>query len=67
MENDFVVFKASDNKLKFGLVKNTKLGSNEGVVVIRSLKYGKVQESRVHSRTLRLVYRPTDESCPLNT
>ena len=67
MKNDFVVFKASDNKLKFGLIEDTKLGSNEGVVVIRSLKYGKVHESRVHSRILKLVYRPSDEDCPLNT
>ena len=63
---DFVTYKDSANRLRFGIIEKVGLGSNKCVVVMRAVKHGKPVEQETHCRTLRLVYRSSDSDSPVN-
>ena len=63
---DFVTYKDSSSRLRFGIIEKVGLGSNRCVVIMHAVKHGRPVEQEAHSRTLRLVYRSTDCDSPVN-
>ena len=57
---DFVVYKDGRGKTHFGVVDEIKTGSQDNVVSLRVIKYGKITHQACHIRLLRLIYRPDD-------
>ena len=55
---DFVVYKDCGMKIHFGVIDEIKTGSQDNVVSLRVIKYGKVTHQACHIRLLRLIYRP---------
>ena len=63
---DFVTFRDSASRLRFGIVEQIGHGSNKGVVTLRAIKNGRPVEQQTHCRTLRLVYRTSETNSPVN-
>ena len=63
---DFVTFTDGSRKIRFGVVTDVALRSNQGVVSLKMIKYGKPVEKNVHQKLLRLVYRRDDFTNPAN-
>ena len=63
---DFVTYLDGAKKIRFAVITAVKLRSNQGVVTLRMIKYGKATEEDIHQKTLRLVYRKNDFTNPAN-
>ena len=58
---DFVVYKDGGKKIHFRVIDQIMTGSQDNVVSLRVIKYGKMTHQLCHIRLLKLIYRPTDD------